>query len=173
MAPPWFDRWIRVHGADLSGGATIVQDTANFIEVKFNHPPEWQSDPFLDPADRTKITIPRKLAGRYYVRVTIRWEKTDNYEFQIPDRDNSCFYTYLTKNGDTITHRLSETRISAAPVVNSTKTVMHVLWEGNLRKDDFIKLFISHPGTVLSASNMTIPVMANVWLTLRRLGPLV
>jgi len=100
MAPPWFDRWIRVHGADLRADELIVPGTANFTEVKFNHPPEWQSDPFLDPADRTRITIPKKLAGRYYVRVTIRWERSDNNDFQIADRDGSCFLTYVTKNGD-------------------------------------------------------------------------
>ena len=173
MAPPWFDRWIRVHGADLRGDELIVPGTADFTEVKFKHPPEWQSDPFLDPADPTKITIPRKLAGRYYVRVTIRWERSDNNEFQIADRDGSCFFTYVTKNGDTDAYALQDTRVSAAPVVMSTKTFLHVLWEGNLKRDDFLKVFICHWGTILGANDIPISVMANVWMIVRRLGPLV
>ena len=171
MAPPWFDRWIRVHGADLRADELIVPGTADFTNVKFNHPPEWQSDPFLDPADRTRITIPKKLDGRYYVRVTIRWERSDNNDFQIADRDGSCFLTYVTKNGDTDAHRLQDTRVSAAPVVMSTKTFMHVLWEGNLKRDDFLKVFINHHGTILGATNVPISVMANVWMVVRRLGP--
>ena len=53
----------------------------------------------------------------------------------------------------------------------AAKTVMHVLWEGTLRKDDFIKLYVKHDGTINGAIGIPISVTANVWLTLRRLGP--
>jgi hypothetical protein len=61
--------------------------------------------------------------------------------------------------------------MSAAPVVKAEKTVMHVLWEGTLRKDDFVTLFVKHEGTILGATNIPISVTANVWMVVRRLGP--
>lgn len=171
MPPPWFDKWIRVHGADLRADELIMTGPPAVTEAKFKHPPDWQSDPFLDPADPTKISIPPKLLGRYYLRVTIRWERSDNNEFQIADRDGGYFFTYVTKNGDTDEYRLQDTRISAAAVVMSTKTFIHVLWEGNLRRGDYLKLFIGRSGTILGPTDIPISVMANIWTVLRRLGP--
>jgi hypothetical protein len=51
------------------------------------------------------------------------------------------------------------------------KTVMHMLWEGTLRRDNFIKLFLFHDGTINGATGIPIAVTAKVWLVLRRLGP--
>jgi hypothetical protein len=172
MPPPnWFERWIKIHGADLTGHSLIMPDTGAFTAVKFNHPAGWESDPFLDSGDTTKFSIPHKLAGRYHLCATIRWHKTDDLAFKIRDREDACFLAYLTKNGDTLAERLQETRISVAPVVKATHTVMYLIWEGTLRKNDFIKLFITYDGTFLGATDIPISAMANVWLTLRRLGP--
>jgi hypothetical protein len=55
----------------------------------------------------------------------------------------------------------------------STKTFVHVLWEGNLKKNDFLKVFINHRGTILGTTDIPVSVMANVWMIVRRLGPLV
>ena len=171
MPPPWFDKWIRVHGTDLKGMNLIGPNVAAYTAIDFNHPPEWESDTFLDATDTTRIAIPRKLAGRYYLRATICWEKSDNSRFGIPDRDNSCFEASFTKNGDTLADHLEDTHMSAAPVVKAGKTVMYVLWEGTLRKDDFVKLYVRHNGTINDSNGIPIGMMANVWLTLRRLGP--
>jgi hypothetical protein len=71
MPPPnWFEKWIRIHGADLKGMSIIAPGTAAFTAVDFVHPPVWESDTFLAAVDRTKITIPDKLAGRYSLRAT-------------------------------------------------------------------------------------------------------
>ena len=172
MPPPnWFEKWIRIHGADLKGMSIIAPGTAAFTAVDFVHPPVWESDTFLAAVDRTKITVPDKLAGRYSLRATICWEKSDNRDFEIEDRDKSCFLAYLTKNGGTLANHQEDTHMSAAPVVKAEKTVMHVLWEGTLRKDDFVKLFVKHEGTILGATNIPISVTANVWMVVRRLGP--
>jgi hypothetical protein len=172
MPPPnWFEKWIKIHGADLKGSSLLQPGAGAFTAVTFNHPAEWQSDTFLDAADTTRIAIPNKLAGRYFVRATIRWERFDGQDFQIPDRNKSCFLAYLTKNGAAMVDHLEDTHMSAAPVVKATKTVMYVLWEGTLRKNDFIKLFVSHEGTIRDGNDAPIPVTANVWLSVRRLGP--
>jgi hypothetical protein len=172
MPPPnWFEKWIKIHGVDLQGGSIIAPGTAAFTAVGFGHPPVWESDTFLAAGDTTRITVPDKLAGRYSLRATICWEKADNRNFEIEDRNKSCFLAYLTKNGDTLASHLEDTHMSAAPVVKAAKTVMHVLWEGTLRKDDFIKLYVKHDGTIKSDIGHPISVTANVWLILRRLGP--
>jgi hypothetical protein len=168
----WVEKRIFVHGVDLIGYALLVPGGNQFTFVEFDHPPEWQSDPdvFFDGVDRTKIAIPKRHGGRYYLCATIRCERSDNRGFQIQDRDNSYFFTYLTKNGDTEEDRLAETRISAAPVVNSSKTVIRLLWEGKLKRNDFLKLFIAQNGTILGETGIPISTMVTVWLTLRRLG---
>ena len=171
MPPPWFDKWIRVHGVDLKGSHLLDSNVTNFTELSFDHPELWQSDSFFNATDTTQIKVPEKLAGRYYLRTTIRWERSDGMEFQVPDRDNSCFLAYLTKNGSTMAAHLEDTHMSAAPVVTATKTVAHILWEGNLVKDDFIKLFLNHNGTIKDDLDNPVSILVNVWLTLRRLGP--
>ena len=166
----WVERKINVHGVDLKGFTLLTPGADHFTAVEFNHPPEWQSDIFFDGNDKTKITIPKRHAGRYYLCATIRWERSDDNEFQIPDRDSCCFLAYLTKNGDTIEHHLEDSHMSAAPIVKATKTVVNLLWEGHLRKGHFIKLFIGQNGTINDDTDMPVSLMVNVWLTLRRLG---
>jgi hypothetical protein len=171
MPPNWFEKWIRVHGVDLKGSQLLAPNVTTFTAVSFDHPAPWQSDSFFVATDKTQIKVPAKLAGRYSLRATIRWERSDGMEFTTPDRNNSCFLAYLTKNGSTMAEHLEDSHMSAAPVVKATKTVMHILWEGNLVRDDFIKLFIFHQGDIFDNNNMPVSVMVNVWLTLRRLGP--
>ena len=171
MPPNWFEKWIRVHGTDLKGNAIIPSDVTAYTAAVFDHPAEWESDTFLDADDTTRIVIPRGLAGRYFLRATVCWEKGDNQNFIIPDRDNSCFLGYFTKNGDTLAHHLEDTHMSAAPVVKAMKTVMHMPWEGTLRRGDVIKLYLCHDGTINDTTGIPISVTAKVWLVLRRLGP--
>jgi len=168
----WVEKKINVHGVDLKGFTLLVPGVNDFTAVEFNDPPEWQSDPdkFFSGVDTTKITIPKKHAGRYYLCATIRWERSDHKEYQIPDRDSCSFLAYLTKNGDTMEHHLEDSHMSAAPIVKASKTVMNLLWEGRLRKDDFIKLFIARNGTIIGDDDLPVSIMVNVWLTLRRLG---
>ena len=171
MAPPnWFQKWIKVHGAEIKGAASLQPNTNAFTAVTFNHPPVWQSDTFFSAGDPSRITVPAKLNGRYFVRATIRWERFDGKDFQIPDRNKSCFLAYFTKNGDNLADHLEDTHMSAAPVVKATKTVMNLLWEGNLVEGDLLKLFVFHNGTILD-DNQPVSVNVNVWLSVRRLGP--
>jgi hypothetical protein len=171
MPPNWFEKWIKVHGVDVKATPVLAPDVTDFTEVSFKHPALWQSDEFFTGADTTQIKVPNKLAGRYFLRATIRWERADFNEFQIADRDGSCFLSYLTKNGDSMADHLEDSHLSAAPIVRATKAVTNTLWEGNLVKDDFIKLFVKHDGTIIDDHDKPLSIMINVWLTLRRLGP--
>ena len=154
------EKQVRVHGVELSADAGFPPSSNAVSKVIFANPPVWDSDGFFDAAHPDRVTIPKGLRGRYAVRLTIRWS-LGQQAFTINDRDNGFFYAEIATNAhpDGV---FQETRVSVAPVVNSTKTVMQILWDGALVKNHFLEVNLQY--------DLPRPAMANVWLAMRWLG---
>ncbi len=156
----WLERNLKIHGVDLYGHAGPMPGPAS-TSINFVDPPDWDRGGFYDPANPTRVTVPSGYRGRYTIRVTIQWNRGGNQTFTIQDRDQGFFYGELSTNAHPDGH-FHETRVSAAPVVNSTKTVFHLLWEGLLAPLDFVEPLIQY--------ELPQPAAADVWFRMRRLG---
>ncbi|MDX2436104.1 MAG: hypothetical protein QNL88_03535 [Acidobacteriota bacterium] len=160
--PPlnWTERRIHAHGVELHADANPMPSDTTSTKVVFSNPPVWDSDGFFNAAHPDRISIPQGLRGRYAARLTIRWY-LGQQPFTIHDRDNGFFYTEIASNADP-TGRFQDTRISVAPVVNSTKTVLQVLWDGPLAHGHFLEVNLQY--------DLPRPAGANIWFSLRWLG---
>lgn len=156
----WVEKRIRAHGVELCADAGPMPSSVTTTKVVFRDPPVWDSDGFFNPAQPERVTIPEGFRGRYAVRLTVRWS-LGQQPFTINDRDNGFFYTEIATNADP-TGRFQETRVSVAPVVNSTKTVMQILWDGALVKDQFLEVNLQY--------DLPRPAGANIWFAMRWLG---
>jgi hypothetical protein len=154
------ERRVRVHGVDLQADASPMPDPNATTTLSFQSPAKWDSDGFFNPAQPSRVTIPSGLRGRYSVRLTIRWSLALG-AFTINDRDNGFFYAELATDADP-DGRFQETRISVAPVANSTKTVLQVCWDGLLAPGNHIGANVQY--------DLPRPAMLNAWLTMHRLG---
>jgi len=156
----WTERRIRAHGVELFASASPTPSPTASTKVSFSSPPVWDSDGFFNAAHPDRVSIPPGLRGRYTARLTIRWT-FGQPPFTINDRDNGFFYTEIASNADS-TGRFQDSRISAAPVVNSTKTVLQVLWDGPLAHGHFLEVNIQY--------DLPRQADAEIWFTLRWLG---
>lgn len=154
------ERRVRVHGVELRADASPMPDPAATTALTFQNPPRWDSDGFFDPTQPGRVTIPPGFRGRYAARLTVRWFLGQG-AFTVNDRDHGFFYAELATDADP-DGRFQETRISAAPVANSTKTVLQVVWDGLLAPGNHIAANIQY--------DLPRPAMLNAWFTLCRLG---
>ena len=161
MAPiGWLERNFKIYGVDLYGHAGPMPGHAGST-ITFNNPPEWDREGFFDPDARTRVTVPPGYKGRYTVRMTIQWNRGGSQPFTIQDRDQGYFYGELSTNAHP-DGRFQESRVSAAPVVNSTKTVFHLFFEGLLTPGHYIEPLIHY--------QLPQPASADIWFRMRRLG---
>jgi hypothetical protein len=155
------EKKIRVHGVELSADVSPMPSTSAITKVSFANPAVWDSDDFFDADFPDRVTIPQGFRGRYAVRLTIRWSVVGAQAFTVNDRDNGFFYAEIATNAHP-DGRFQETRVSAAPVVNSTKTVMQILWDGELKKGHLLEVNLQY--------DLPRPAVANVWFAMRWLG---
>lgn len=156
----WVEKRVRVHGVELYADAAPMPGDTATSKVVFNNPPVWDSDGFFKPAHPERVAIPPGFRGRYAVRLTVRWSVVQQ-PFTINDRDNGFFYAEIASNAHP-DGRFQETRVSAAPVVNSTKTVMQILWDGALAHGHFLEVNLQY--------DLPRPAGANIWFAMRWLG---
>ncbi len=156
----WVENRVRVHGVELRADATPVPSSTTTSKVVFSSPPVWDSDGFFNPAVPERVVIPSGFRGRYAARLTLRWS-FGQQPFTINDRDNGFFYAEIATNAHP-DGRFQETRVSAAPVVNSTKTVMQILWDGALAHGHYLEVNLQY--------DLPRPAGVNIWFALRWLG---
>jgi hypothetical protein len=156
----WLERNFKIYGVDLYGHADPMPGPGT-TTINFKSPPEWDRSGFFDSASPTRVTVPSGYRGRYTIRMTIQWNRGGAQPFTIQDRDQGFFYGEFSTNAHPDGH-FQESRVSAAPVVNSTKTVFHLLWEGLLAPGHYIEPLIQY--------QLPQPASMDAWLRMRRLG---
>lgn len=163
------ERFIRVHGADLTAHAAPVLGEG-LETVSFHQQPGWDSDGFFSPQVPTRVTIPNGLGGRYSVLVNVLWNAATNQPFSLQERDRLFVYGEIGSNADP-DGRLYETRCAQSLVAHTVTTPMRFQWEGELASEHFIEVKLML-GQDMTADGPAIidRLPANVWLHLRRLG---
>jgi hypothetical protein len=156
----WLERNFKIYGIHLYGRANPTPGPGS-SKITFHNPPEWTRGDFFDVTAPTRVTVPHGYRGRYTIRLTLEWTRGGNMVFTELDREQGFFYGELSTNAhpDGVFH---ESRVSAAPVVHSTRTVLHLLWEGMLTPGDFIE-----PNIQYTLAQIT---SVNAWFRMRRLG---
>lgn len=150
-----------VHGAKVSRGElTVPRAQASPTTASFGAP-EWDSDSYLEPTQRSLLVVPAGLGGRYFVQVALRWLRDDLQPFTAADADAGYFYAFLSKNG-TGGPVGNDGRSTASAVPGATGTTQHFTWEDSLAEGDSLELRLQQ--------YVRDGVSAVVHLQLRRVG---
>ena len=163
-----FSAQMMIRGVDHQGSGVIAPDAPGATTLDFGDTPTWDSNGFFNINQRSKITVPDGLDGRYFITVTLRWYPHSGV-FKIAERDGGRFYAELATNANPAGY-FPRTRCSAAPVVTSPKTIQHLLWEGPLAAGHFVQIRVRNSVHVKDDGGYSVNVMVNAWLTMRRLG---
>jgi hypothetical protein len=156
----------RLHGAKVDGGASVPHITntiGNFRSAI------WDSDGYFNrDVQRNVLKVPRsRLAGRYQIRVAIRWINPWNPEYgpEPPPPFSKYFewnyQAFIRVNGERIGH---DARFTAAGVPAAKGTHMNFAVDANLENQDEVAI---HFYTTIEALN---PISTEYWLEIRRLG---
>ena len=103
-------------------------------------------------------------------RAWIHWEGNEGSRaWTADDQKAGGFYSYIErKNADG--QRLGSTRDTAAAVPRLSKTIHHILWEGDLNVGDTIEVFCQQNVIDTDEFGQQVEVSASGVLTVRRLG---
>lgn len=162
--------YTKVRGATVSGTIQPMPQNPNDHVMTFDNPPVWEGNDFYNIANPTRLTVPRKRGGRYFIHGELQWKTMPQVTFPFEQSQAGGFVgAYLMRNGSTpTTPREAQ---SIAPVVPGSTMITHnLLLETSLAKDDFIELFVFQRilGGGMPPAAFGIEVKAN--LTIRRIG---
>jgi len=161
----------RLRGAKVKGGATVQTNPTSPADTIVSYDSAiWDSDGFFDPSVSNQVLrVPRRrLAGRYQIRVMIRWINPWNPEFgpEPPPPFSKYFewnyQAFIRVNGERIGN---DARFTAAGVPATKGTHMNFAVDANLEKKDEVAIHL------YTTIDEPIPVRAEYWLEIRRLGP--
>lgn len=155
----------RLRGAKALGVTTVPPRTLTNPHLSA----EWDSDGYLTTHDGVKVMkvpSPRR-AGRYQIRVAVRWLNPWQDPGSIPppyppmdELTTWMYYSYIEVNGQLLGN---EARATANPVRAARGTTQYFAADANLNAGDRVTMGFSH--------HYSEPIVNNVYLEIRRLGP--
>ena len=160
---------IKVRGATVSGALVLMPAAPTDTVVQFDPAPIWEGNNFFDAAHPTRVTVPNRRGGRYFIHAELQWAPNLGSDiFTVGQSNGGFFGAFLIRNGMTSTSPREAQSI--APVVAGSSLVTHnVILETHLSAGDYVELFVFQRVTGVDP-NHDFPIVVNATLTVRRLG---
>ena len=160
---------IKVRGATVSGALVLMPAAPTDTVVQFDPAPIWEGNNFFDAAHPTRVTVPNRRGGRYFIHAELQWAPNLGSDiFTVGQSNGGFFGAFLIRNGMTSTSPREAQSI--APVVAGSSLVTHnVILETHLSAGDYVELFVFQRVTGVDP-NLDFPIEVKATLTVRRLG---
>ena len=161
---------IRVRGATVSGTIAPMPAAPTDTVVAFDPAPLWKTGNYFDAGQPTRVTVPNRRAGQYFVHAELQWEPVvGTMIYTVKQSAGGFFGAFLMRNGQTPT-ATREAQSTAAVIAGSSLVSQNLLLETHLANNDFIELFVFQRVTGIDQAAEPFPIKLSATLTVRRLG---
>lgn len=155
---------LKLRGAKAEGTVYVTGSTLTPASFSLK---VWDSDGFYGPGSTTEVfTIPSpRRAGRYQIRVAVRWMNPWSGDFEPPpypameELTQSYYAAYVTVNDQRIGN---DARATANPVRSATGTTQYFAVDANLNAKDRVCVILWH--------GFDTEIRTQAFLEIRRLG---
>ena len=161
--------YTKVRGATVRGTIPQMPAAPTHTVVTFDPQPIWEGNNYFDSTKPTRVTVPNRRAGRYFIHAELQWEPVAaNTTFTDGHSREGFFGAYLVRNGLTAPSK-REAQSIASVVGGSTMVSQIVMLETRLGDNDFLELYVFQRVPQDPTAGL-LTIMVNVELTVRRLG---
>ena len=161
---------IRVRGATVSGTIAPMPTAPTDTVVQFDSVPIWEGNNYFDASQPTRVTVPNRRAGRYFIHAELQWEpRVGTQVFSVAQGNGGFFGAFLVRNG--VSPTSTREAQSTAPVIAGSSLVsQNLILETQLAVADFIELFVFQRVTGIDPTVEPFAIKVSAILTVRRLG---
>ncbi len=161
---------IKVRGATVSGTISPMPTAPTDTVVRFDPAPIWEGNNYFDANQPTRVTVPNRRAGRYFVHAELQWEPVVGTMIYTVKQSNGGFFgAFLVRNGMTPTST-REAQSTAPVIAGSSLVSQNLILETHLAANDFIELFVFQRVTGIDSAAEPFAIKLSATLTVRRLG---
>jgi len=163
-------KMIKVRGATVSGTIAPMPAAPTDTVVQFDPAPMWEVGSYFDAAHPTRVTVPNRRGGRYFIHAELQWEpRVGTQVFSVAQGNGGFFGAFLVRNG--VSPTSTREAQSTAPVIAGSSLVsQNVILETDLAVNDFIELFVFQRVTGIDPTVEPFAIKLSAILTVRRLG---
>ena len=129
---------IKIRGATVSGTVVLMPAPPTNTVVQFDPAPVWEGNNYFDAGHPTRVTVPNRRGGRYFIHAELQWEpRLGTDTFSVGQSNGGFFGAFIVRNGMTATSPREAQ--STAPVIAGSGP----LEEQKLYQDMAIELGLS------------------------------